>query len=461
MRQQGGETAFTVFVKPTFPPQVQKISIFGPIGQQTVESLKFQIDSLDRNQPLTVEINSDGGSVADGVTCFNLLRGWPGGLTTEVVGWALSVASVIVQSGSVRKAHDSALFMVHAPWTTTTGNANEFRDSAQLLDQVGQTMLTVYRRTGQKDAVIHGWLDGTDHWFTATEALALGLIDEIIFDIAEQPAAPANASATRHPIPLFLSTRINAMTTTTTDTTEAIRAAAIKSEGERRHGIRASFAKFAERDGVSALLAECENTPSISVQAAGLKLLAHLGKDSSPITGHYVPRGTTDRLSEFKQAASDAILARAGIRVTDPHPGARDLQRTSIVGLAENILSMRGEYNRGMSAAATINAAMATDDFPLLLGNIANKALSLGYLEAPSGHALFTGEREVPDFKKNTLVNLSEAPALEEVAELSDYRHGAMSDSASTFKLATFGKIIQLSRQALINDDAQAFTRLP
>lgn len=440
---------------------MQKISIFGPIGPQTVEALKFQLDSLDRNSPLTVEINSDGGSVADGVTCFNLLRGWQGGLTVEVVGWALSIASAIALSGAVRRAHASALFMVHAPWTTTTGNATAFRDSAQLLDQVGQTMLAIYRRTGQSDAVIRGWLDGTDHWFTATEALALGLVHEVITDNAEQTTAPANASATHHTIPPAISKRIHSMNTTTNDTTEAIRAAAIKAEGERRQGIRASFAKFAERDGVPALLAQCENTPSCTVEAAGQKLLAHLGAGSFPIAGHYRVRDTPDRLSEFKEAARDVILARAGIRVAEPHPGARDLQHTSIVGMAENILSMRGEFSRGMSPSATINAAMGTDDFPSLLGNIANKALSQGYLEAPSGHTLFTAEREVADFKQNTLVNLSEAPGLEKVAELSNYRHGAMYDSASTFKLATFGKIIQLSRQSLINDDTAAFTRLP
>ncbi|MBK6386576.1 MAG: hypothetical protein IPF71_07035 [Rhodoferax sp.] len=73
----------------------------------------------------------------------------------------------------------------------------------------------------------------------------------------------------------------------------------------------------------------------------------------------------------------------------------------------------------------------------------------MGYNEAPSGHTLFTGERDVKDFKPQTLVNLSEAPALEEVPELSEYRHGHMIDGASTFKLATFGKVLSLSRQAL------------
>lgn len=65
------------------------------------------------------------------------------------------------------------------------------------------------------------------------------------------------------------------------------------------------------------------------------------------------------------------------------------------------------------------------------------------------------------DFKTQTLVNLSEAPGLLKVPELGEYRRGAMIDGASTFQLATFGRMLQISRQALINDDLSAFTTLP
>lgn len=442
---------------------MQKVFISNTISSATVDELRFQLDALDRAQPLTVEINSDGGAVADGVAIYNLLRGWPGGLDVQVIGWALSIASVVLQAGSKRSAHESALIMVHAPWTTTSGNANALRTNATLLDQVGQTMLGIYRRTGQPDAVILGWLDGDDHWFTATEALALGLIDEIIS--VAQPAPFANAMAQRHKVPPVFSQRI-IMTTTPTPTpvttTEAIQAAAVLAEGQRRSGIQHSFAHFAERDGVAALRTACQNDSTCTIEAAGLKLLAHIGKDSAPIAAHWNYRDSGEnRISDFKAAATDTLLQRAGFRITEPHPGARDLQRHSVVSIAESILNMTGKLDRNMGAPAVISAALSTDDFPHLLGLIANKALAIGYAEAPAGHALFTGEREVTDFKLNTLVNLSEAPGLEQVAEYGEYHHGAMSDSAATFKLATFGKILRISRQMLVNDDTSAFTRLP
>lgn len=462
MQERWRETAFTVSVA-HHTTTMQKIFISDAISSATVDAVRFQIDGFDRALPLMVELNSDGGSVADGVAIYNLLRGWPGGLEVQVVGWALSIASVILQAGTKRSAHESALIMVHAPWTSSTGNATAMRTSAELLDQVGQTMLTIYRRTGQSDAVILGWLDGSDHWFTAAEALSMGLIDNVIAATEAQPAIPANAKAARHPIPPVFSQRIFIMTTTPTHTNpEAIRAAAFLAEGQRRNEIRASFAKFADRDGVAAVQSACENDPTCTPEAAGLRLLAQLGKDSGPIAGHYRPSYSSEsRSSEFRAAAVDTLLARAGIKVSEPHPGARDLQRYSIVAMAESVLSMNGKLDRNMTAPAIISAALSTEDFPLLLSNTANKALAIGYNEGPSGHALFTGERDVVDFKTNTLVNLSEAPGLEEVREYAEYHHGAMSESASTFKLATFGKILQISRQMLINDDLGAFTRLP
>lgn len=444
---------------------MQKISILGPISGSTVDVVKSQIDAMDRTAPLLLEINSDGGAVSEGVTLYNLLRGWPGGLEVQVVGWALSIASLILMAGQKRSAHENALIMVHAPWTNTSGNAGALRDNAAMLDRVAGTMMQAYRVTGKNDSVIRDWFNGQDHWFTASEALSAGLIDLVISD-AIGNAAPANAMATKHPIPAAFSQRIYAMSATTTQnantqTGQSVQNAFVVTDRERRETISARFGRFVEADGVPELLAACQNDPACTVEAAGLKLLAHIGSRSSPVSGHVTVRTDVNHLQEFKAAAQDVLLARAGIRVAEPHPGARDLQRMGIVGMADSILSMLGKSDRNRSAASIIHAAMSTSDFPSLLSGIANKALSIGYDESPANHTVFTAEREVANFKQNTLVNLSEFPGLEHVPELAEYTNGSMSDSASFFQLATFGKVIKFSRQALINDDLSAFTMLP
>ena len=323
-------------------------------------------------------------------------------------------------------------------------------------------MLTVYRVTGQSDSVIQGWLDGTDHWFSAAEANELGLIDEVIFN-TNTNAAPANAKATRYPIPPVFSQRINAMTATPNQqTTQPPTITAAQIESQRREDIRCSFGKFAQREGIPELMAQCFGNPVCSVEDANKKLLAHLGASSSPIAGNYRANVSDEtRVTDFQAAARDVLLARAGIQVREMHPGARDIQRMGVVGMAEAILSMQGKSTRDMSPAAIITASMTTSDCPLLLSNTASKSLAIGYAEAPSGHALFTAERNVKDFKPQTLVNLSEAPSLDLKAEAASYHYGAMYDGASSFQLATFGKILRITREALINDDLGAFTTLP
>jgi hypothetical protein len=56
---------------------------------------------------------------------------------------------------------------------------------------------------------------------------------------------------------------------------------------------------------------------------------------------------------------------------------------------------------------------------------------------------------------------LSEVPGLQKVAEGGEYEFSYFSESAETFSVETFGRIISLTRQALINDDLNAFTRIP
>lgn len=442
---------------------MQKLSIFGPITEATSDQVLADLKSLNRSAPLTVEINSDGGSVQSGVAIYSAILGWPGGLTTEVAGWALSVASVILMAGNVRRVHPTSLVMVHAPWTGTNGNANDLRETADLLDRVAETLKAAYRRTGQKDSAIAAWLGGQDHWFTAEETIAAGLATEMV---AVNESAPefANAMACAINIPHHIAFRITAMSTTapTAPTRAAIEAAAVLAEGQRRADIRNMGQPFAQHQGMPEFVATLENDTTVTAAQAGQRILAQLGRGVEPIAGGARPQlPGENRMTEFKAAATDVLLMRAGIKVPEPHPAARDIQRMGIVAMAESILSLNGADLRDRSSAGVIQAAFSTDDFPALLGNTANKALALGYETAPVGHTLFTGERDVRDFKANTLINLSEAPALDDVVELGEYKSGAMLDSSTTFQLVTSGKIIEISRQALINDDLGALTSIP
>jgi hypothetical protein len=236
-------------------------------------------------------------------------------------------------------------------------------------------------------------------------------------------------------------------------------------DAERRQSIRAVFSKFKDYDGVDQLMDALENDINCSVQLANDKLLAHLGSQSFPISGGYYNPSeglhVSDKLREFKAAATDALLIRSGLRLNDPSPMVRDVQRMDVVMMAERILSMQGRSVNGMSRVEIIKAAHSSSDFPLLLANTAGKALRIGYESEPSTHVLWTAEKEVPDFKTQSMVALSEAPNLLEVPESSEYKNGSFGESAEEFAIKTYGRIFGITRQALINDDLGALTSMP
>jgi hypothetical protein len=114
-----------------------------------------------------------------------------------------------------------------------------------------------------------------------------------------------------------------------------------------------------------------------------------------------------------------------------------------------------------MSQSEIITASLSNSDFPELLKNVAGKSLRAGYTSEVATFRGWTGEREIIDFKPQSLVMLGEAPSLLEVLPGAEYKNGNLSDSASTFAAKTHGRILQITRQALINDDTGAFTSIP
>jgi hypothetical protein len=117
--------------------------------------------------------------------------------------------------------------------------------------------------------------------------------------------------------------------------------------------------------------------------------------------------------------------------------------------LAANILTFR---SGGM---------LSTSDFSNLLANVANKRLRSGYEEnEPSYRRWARQAPDAPDFKQMSVVNLAGAPDLLQVNEHGEFKYGAMTDGKETYSMLTYGRIVSLTRQALINDDLRGFDRL-
>ena len=105
--------------------------------------------------------------------------------------------------------------------------------------------------------------------------------------------------------------------------------------------------------------------------------------------------------------------------------------------------------------------AMTTSDFANALGNAANRRVRRAFDPAEQSFRPFVSTDALPDFRPAAIIGMGDAPALLLVKENGEIKHGALADTGDTYKLATYARIIPISRQAIINDDKGLFGRIP
>lgn len=161
----------------------------------TVTDFANALKEIPADREINVRINSPGGSVFDGIAIYNLLRARKDKVTCHVIGLAASMASIVMLAGKKTVAAENASVMIHRPFGGAMGDADEMRETADLLDKLeGQLVQTYAAKTGKSEKEIEDAMDATT-WFTAQEAKDWGLVDEV--GDAMQIAASARHDLTK------------------------------------------------------------------------------------------------------------------------------------------------------------------------------------------------------------------------------------------------------------------------
>lgn len=165
---------------------------------------------------------------------------------------------------------------------------------------------------------------------------------------------------------------------------------------------------------------------------------------------------------KFRAAAQDAVLMAAGIPVAEPAPGANELRGYSMIEMARESLrrecDTKANFGDNMEMArAAINS---TSTFPAIMSNLANKSVMTGFNEAETTYQVWAGKGSNRDFKEAARVALSEAGNLELVPEGGQFQQDFLGEASARTKVATYGKLFSLTRQAIINDDLGLFSKI-
>jgi len=154
-----------------------EIGVWGTTAKDFIAALQPHKD-----REIVVRINSPGGSVWDGLAIYNYLREL--NVTTRIDGVAASMASIVALAGKRVQMVSNGFFMVHMPSGVAIGNAEEIESYAEMLRKAGGSLSGIYQReTGASTEKVEEWMS-KDTWFSAEEAKAAGLIDEITDEVS-------------------------------------------------------------------------------------------------------------------------------------------------------------------------------------------------------------------------------------------------------------------------------------
>lgn len=167
-------------------------------GEGMTSKIVNSVLRKNKGKAITVNINSPGGDFFEGVAIYNLLKEHDGDVNVRIIGIAASAASVIAMAGDTIKIAESGFLMIHNAWSICLGNANEMRDSADVLDQFDESMRGVYsKQTGISTDEIKSMMDG-ETWISGADCLEKGfataLLDSDNIDVDESPKSKYNSS---------------------------------------------------------------------------------------------------------------------------------------------------------------------------------------------------------------------------------------------------------------------------
>ena len=243
-----------------------------------------------------------------------------------------------------------------------------------------------------------------------------------------------------------------------------IAARAIAQDKERRDRIAESFARFSGHEGVPALMATLQADPSVTPEAAGLKLLAHLGSNERPVAGHHVVT-IEDERDKRAEAVAASLMVRAGVAGKREREIAAQsgMAGRTLLSLAEASLARAGVSTARMDKMAVVAAAISqgTADFPILLETAMHKTLQSAYANASDTWSRFCKVGSVSDFRANGRYRVGGLSNLDAVNEFGEFKNKAIPDGEKgSITANTKGNIINLTRQAIVNDDLGAFIGL-
>ena len=156
-----------------------------PINDETAAAITSQLlylEAENSNEPITIYINSPGGSISSGFAIYDVMNKIKCPVHTMVMGIAASMAAFILCSGSRgnRYALPNAAIMIHQPKGAVEGQAADVEIYAKRLVDLREELYKIMAKNTGMSYEEMAYACERDNYLTPKKALEMGFIDKII-----------------------------------------------------------------------------------------------------------------------------------------------------------------------------------------------------------------------------------------------------------------------------------------
>ena len=158
----------------------------GEVSKASVNRCMARLTEWSRLDPkckMEIIFSSPGGGIISGFELFDFiqdLRGRGHHITTGSLGYAASMAGILLQAGDVRWIGHQSWMMIHRAAFGAIGKTFEVEDEVKLVKRIEYRILDVFvsRSKLSRSKIQRNW-NRKDWWITADECVEMGLVDEL------------------------------------------------------------------------------------------------------------------------------------------------------------------------------------------------------------------------------------------------------------------------------------------
>lgn len=162
--------------------------IYRMFGYRVVSpgDVRNAIQKNPEGETLVFEVNSPGGNMFAGYEMYSVLKAAEIPTAADIQSMSASAASTAMLGVDVVRASPVAQVMIHAPSVIADGNAADHERAAAALNSFKESILNAYelKSGGKKTRQELSDMMAAETWLTVQDAMAAGLVDEVLYDDA-------------------------------------------------------------------------------------------------------------------------------------------------------------------------------------------------------------------------------------------------------------------------------------